>query len=189
MEEEPKNITHTDEPKGQSSKRKPRITKTGNTDQRSVKNQKNMSHARSQLQKYIHEGKKQKSKKEELEEEEEEEEIEVIFKSPKTKMVPERHRPEGVEVVTPKSEEKETKFAYGENKNRKVNELEDLIGRYHSELSRISEKNKKLKKQKTVLAATPQPPPPTPHHAVGPSGQPLTIRDTDILRRKFLLRF
>ena len=82
MEEEPKNITHTDEPKGQSSKRKPRITKTGNTDQRSVKNQKNMSHARSELQKYIHEGKKQKSKKEELEEEEEEEEIEVIFKSP-----------------------------------------------------------------------------------------------------------
>ena len=189
MEEEPKNITHTDEPKGQSSKRKPRITKTGNTDQRSVKNQKNMSHARSELQKYIHEGKKQKSKKEEPEEEEDEE-IEVIFKSPaklsgsappKTKMVPERHRPEGVEVVTPKSEEKETKFAYGENKNRKVKELEDLIGRYHSELSRISEKNKKLKKQKTVLAATPPPPPPTP--------QPLTIRDTDILRRKFLLRF
>ena len=94
MEEEPKNITHTDDPKGPGKKL--RTTKAGNTDQRSVKNQKNMSHARSELQKYIHEGKKQKSKKEELEEEEEEEEIEVIFKSPKTKMVPEGHRPEGV---------------------------------------------------------------------------------------------
>ena len=181
MEEEPKNITHTDEPKGQSSKRKPRITKTGNTDQRSVKNQKNMSHARSELQKYIHEGKKIKTKKEVATEEEEEEapqsedDLEIIFKSPSA--LP-RETPK---VKQP--EEKETKFAYGENKNKKVKELEDLIGRYHSELSRISEKNKKLKKQKKkVLTPPPPPPPPT------PTPQPGSCV-SDALRRKFLLRF
>ena len=42
MEEEPKNITHTDEPKGAGGKRKPRTKKDGNTDQRSLKNQKNI---------------------------------------------------------------------------------------------------------------------------------------------------
>ena len=168
MEEEPKNITttttNTDEPKGAGVKRKPRTKKDGNTDQRSLKNQKNMSHARSELQKYIHEGKKIKTKKEVATEgyrepeEEEEEDIEVIFKSPKVKQPEEK-----------------------ENKKNKVKELEELIGRYHSELSRISEKHKKLKKKK--VSTTPPPPsptplPPTPYSSIG-----------NDLRKKFLLRF
>ena len=166
MEEEPKNITHTDELKGPSSKRKPRTKKDGNLDQRSIKNQKNMSHARSELQKYIHAGKaeKTKTKKEEPEEagDSTEEEIEVIFKSP--------------------SKVKQPENTTKENKKSKVKELEELIGRYHSELSRISEKHKKLKKKKVVTPPppppTPTPPPPTPYSTIG-----------NDLRKKFLLRF
>ena len=176
--EEPKNITIADEAKGAGAKRKPRTKKDGNTDQRSLKNQKNMSHARSELQKYIHAGKaeKIKTKKEvatEVEEEEEEEDIEIIFKSPKVK------QPEN------KTEEKE-------NKKSKVKELEDLIGRYHSELSRISEKNKKLKKQKKKVSTTPPPPSPTPlpygDLRLPPHPTPYSSIGND-LRKKFLLRF
>ena len=170
MEEEPKNITSgalcvtsADEPKGAGGKRKPRTKKDGNLDQRSIKNQKNMSHARSELQKYIHAGKaeKIKTKKEEPEEagDSTEEEIEVIFKSP--------------------SKVKQPENTTKENKKSKVKELEELIGRYHSELSRISEKNKKLKKKKKVSPTQPPlPPPPTPYSTIG-----------NDLRKKFLLRF
>ena len=112
MEEEPKNITHTDEPKGAGGKRKPRTKKDGNTDQRSIKNQKNMSHARSELQKYIHAGKAEKIKTKKEEPEEEEDDLEIIFALPRE---------------TPKVKQPENKTEEKENKKNKVKELEELL--------------------------------------------------------------
>lgn len=161
----------------QIASKKPRITKKGVADQRSIKNSVNMKNARQHLQDYIKNG-KQKLKKEKPEvedgveeEEEEEEDIEVIFKHP----TPEKSVPK---------EEKEIQKESKKNK-LKVERIafEELIGKYHSELQRLSDKNKKLKKEKKNnenlrMSQPPPPPPPSPSSSIG-----------DTLRKKFLLRF
>ena len=158
--------------------KKPRITKKGTEDQRSVKNAANMSHARKQLQEYIRKGKgKGKGKEEEAPhvscetDSTSDEDLQIVFADPGK-----------VAFKDP--------FAKNDKADKlRIQELEEQVAKYHSELSRVTEKKKKLKKvisKKTAPVSAPPPPPPPPPSPVVAAAPPSL---TDSLRKKFLLRF